>query len=339
MVITSSQRQSILNQADVSLSLARHVITSHAKDRNLVISPLSINVVLGMLAAGSNGPTRDQILRFLKSGSIEEINSFSSEIATHVFADGQPLGGPRLSTANGVWIDQSLRLNPAFKEIIKNSYKAASNNVDFQNKAEQVRKELNEWAEKETKGLIKDMLEPDSDAKVDGFKVLRLPYKRGQDRELKFSMYFFLPDAKDGLPALLEKFGSESRFIKNHAPQSLVEVGEFRIPKFKISFDFEASGVLRRQGVVLPFCQGGLAEMVDSSIDGELLCVSGIIHKAFIEVNEKRTEAAAVTFTGMYGGCCGEKKKIYDFVADHPFLFVIREDVSGVLLFVGQLLR
>ncbi|KAL2459138.1 SERPIN domain-containing protein [Forsythia ovata] len=44
-----------------------------------------------------------------------------------------------------------------------------------------------------------------------GFKVLGLPYKQGEDNR-KFSMYFFLPDAKDGLPALVEKFGTESSF-------------------------------------------------------------------------------------------------------------------------------
>ncbi|KAL8058865.1 hypothetical protein ABFX02_03G049100 [Erythranthe guttata] len=378
--------------ADVSLSLASHVITAYAKDKNLVISPLSINVVLGMVAAGSNGPTRDQILGFLKSKSIEEINSFSSKLATHVFADGEPLGGPRLSTANGVWIDQSLRLKPAFKETVENSYKAASNHVDFQTKADEVREEVNAWAEKETNGLIKDLLQPGSvDAftrlifanavyfkgvwmqefkasstrdhnffllngssvkapfmkswedqyisEFDGFKVLRLPYKQGKDYTRTFSMYFFLPDAKDGLVDLLEKAGSESGFIKNHIPDELVEVDKFRIPKFKIGFSFGAGEVIKALGVVLPFREGNLTEMVDSDIDGKELRVSGIIHKAFIEVNERGTEAAAATAID-YEGCCGpsECKKIYDFVADHPFMFVIREDTSGVVLFVGQLL-
>ncbi|KAL7117127.1 hypothetical protein ACP275_03G052200 [Erythranthe tilingii] len=376
--------------ADVSLSLASHVTI--AKDKNLVISPLSINVVLGMVAAGSNGPTRDQILGFLKSKSIEEINSFSSKLVTHVFADGEPLGGPRLSTANGVWIDQSLRLKPAFKETVENSYKAASNHVDFQTRADEVREEVNAWAEKETNGLIKDLLQPGSvDAftrlifanavyfkgdwieefkasstrdhtffllngssvkapfmkswedqyisEFDGFKVLRLPYKQGKDYTRTFSMYFFLPDAKDGLADLLEKAGSESGFIENHIPDELVEVDKFRIPKFKIGFSFGAGEVLKELGVVLPFREGNLTEMVDSDIDGKELRVSGIIHKAFIEVNERGTEAAAATAIDDVG-CCGpsECEKIYDFVADHPFMFVIREDTSGVVLFVGQLL-
>lgn len=127
-------RQSILNQTDVSFSLAKHVISTHAKETNLVFSPLSIHVVLGLIAAGSKGPTQDQLLGFLKSKSTEELNSLSSQLVNLLFADGGPLGGPRLSFANGIWVDQSVSLKPAFQEIVENDYKAASSHVDFQNK-------------------------------------------------------------------------------------------------------------------------------------------------------------------------------------------------------------
>ncbi|KAL8058875.1 hypothetical protein ABFX02_03G049900 [Erythranthe guttata] len=383
-----------VNEADFSLSLSNHVISTFAKDKNLVISPLSIRVLLGLVAAGSNGPTRDQLLGFLKSDTVEELNSFSSNLVTHVFADGEPLGGPRLSIANGVWIDRSLRLKPSFEEIVHSSYMAASDHVDFRTKADKVRKKVNAWAEKETNGLIKDLLPPGSvdymtrlivanavyfkgawldkfdtshtkddkfflldgstvkvpfmtDRRMqyvrafDGFKVLRLPYKQGKDKR-KFSMYFFLPDAKDGLPALLERAGSECGFIESHLPEYKVSVRRFRIPKFKIGFEFEASRILAGLGVVLPFRMGGLTEMVDSDIDGKELYVSGIFQKAFVEVNEQGTEAAAASALRMMGGCMRNSVKIIeyvDFVADHPFMFVIREDVSGVVLFVGQLLN
>ena len=77
-----------------------------------------------------------------------------------------------------------------------------------------------------------------------GFKVLELPYKRGGDNR-RFSMYIFLPDSKDGLPALVEKVSSESGFLERHLPYKPVDVGESRIPRFKISFGFEASEEIR----------------------------------------------------------------------------------------------
>ncbi|KAL3655220.1 hypothetical protein CASFOL_001006 [Castilleja foliolosa] len=382
-------RESIVNQTDVSLSLAKHLISTKAKDTNLVFSPLSIHVVLGLIAAGSGGSTRDQLLGYLKSKSAQDLSSLSSQLVTLIFADGGPLGGPRLSFANGVWVDKSLTLKPSFKKIVENDYRAASNHVDFQTKAADVTQEVNTWADKETSGLIKDILPSgsvDSSTRLvlanavyfkgawnekfdssltkahnfflldgssaqvpfmtskkkqyirsfDDFKVLSLPYKQGDDKR-KFSMYFFLPDAKDGLPALVEKVSSKSEFIENHLPYQQVKVGDFLVPKFKINFGFEASEVLKGQGLVLPFSGGGLTEMVDSTV-GQNLYVSSIFHKTFIEVNEEGTEAAAASAVVIKLRCLKNEETL-DFVADHPFLFVVREDMTGVVLFVGQVLN
>ncbi|GMP81098.1 hypothetical protein CsSME_00035923 [Camellia sinensis var. sinensis] len=127
-------RQLINKQTDVSLAIAKQVVLSEAKDSNLVFSPLSIHVVLSLITAGSKPPTLDQLLSFLNSKSSDELNSLSSQLVSLVFADGGPTGGPRLSFANGVWVDQSLSLKPSFKHIVDTLYKAASNHVDFQTK-------------------------------------------------------------------------------------------------------------------------------------------------------------------------------------------------------------
>lgn len=170
----------------------------------------------------------------------------------------------------------------------------------------------------------------------DGFKVLGLPYKQGEDKR-KFSMYMFLPDAKDGLSALVEKLGSEPGFIEHHLPHNQLAVGDFRIPKFKMEFGFEASDVLKGLGLVLPFSGEGLTEMVDSAV-GQQLYVSSIFHKSFIEVNEEGTEAAAASAGVVKLRSIMVEDKL-DFVADHPFAFVIREDATGVVLFIGQVLK
>lgn len=127
-------RESIYNQTDVSYALAKHVICTHAKDANFVFSPLSLHVILGLIGAGSNGPTRDQLLGFLKSKSTEELNTLSSKVVTAVLAGGEALGGPRLSFANGVWVDRRVGLKHSFKQIAEKDYMAVSTNVDFQNK-------------------------------------------------------------------------------------------------------------------------------------------------------------------------------------------------------------
>lgn len=170
----------------------------------------------------------------------------------------------------------------------------------------------------------------------DGFKVLGLPYLQGEDKR-RFSMYFFLPDEKNGLPSLLQKMGSESDFLDRHVPRQKVEIGEFLIPKFKISYGFEASEMLKELGLVLPFTGGGMTGMVEASSSmGRNLCVSSIHHKAFVEVNEEGTEAAAASAAVVMLRSLMTGDKI-DFVADHPFVFVIREDMTGVVLFMGQI--
>ncbi|KAJ0860452.1 putative Serpin family protein [Helianthus annuus] len=170
----------------------------------------------------------------------------------------------------------------------------------------------------------------------DNFKVLGLPYSRGKDKR-QFTMYFYLPNAKDGLKSLVEKMGSTSNFLDNHIPYQEVKVGRFLIPKFKMGFGFEASNILQELGLVLPFnSKDGLTEIADSSL-GEKLDVSSIYHKALVEVNEEGTEAAAVTAMVVIGSARRVQiPKRVDFVADHPFMFVIREDVTGAVLFMGQ---
>ncbi|XP_023753487.1 serpin-ZX [Lactuca sativa] len=380
-------QQSITNQTQVSIKLASHLLSKISVNSNTVFSPLSIHVLLSLVAAGSNGETLDQFLTFLKTNSLDDLNSLSSHIVSSIFADGSPSGGPCLSLANGVWVEQTLSLKPSFKQVVDIVYNAASNQVDFRTKAIEVVDEVNLWAEKQTGGLIKKLLPSDAvdnttklvlanavyfkgawkakfdpsetkdhdfhlidGSKVqvpfmttmkkqfvgsfDGFKVCSLPYLQGEDKR-RFSMYLFLPDEKDGIPSLLQKMGSESDFLDRHFPRRKV-IGQFLVPKFKISYGFEASEMLKELGLVLPFTGGGMTGMVEASSSmGRNLCVSSIHHKAFVEVNEEGTEAAAATVGGMMLMSLITYEKV-DFVADHPFLFVIREDESGVVLFIGQ---
>ena len=127
-------RHCIGNHNDVSLGIAKHVALTGSEDSNLVLSPLSINVVLSLIAAGSRGATLDQLLSFLKSKASGDLNAFSSELISLVFADGSPSGGPLLSFANGVWIDKTLPLKPSFKEIVDTAYKASIREADFRTK-------------------------------------------------------------------------------------------------------------------------------------------------------------------------------------------------------------
>ncbi|XP_057422365.1 serpin-ZX-like [Lotus japonicus] len=172
----------------------------------------------------------------------------------------------------------------------------------------------------------------------DDFKILGLPYKQGTNKKCQFSMYILLPDAKDGHSALIEKMASESGFFEGKLPRRKMEVRYFMIPKFDISFSFEASEVLKESGVVSPFSQpdADFTKVVKVNSPLDELYVESLFQKAFIKVHEKGTEAAAATIMNLRGG--GDPPPGLDFVANHPFLFLIREKFTGTILFVGQVL-
>nr|CAB3502622.1 unnamed protein product [Digitaria exilis] len=139
-------------------------------------------------------------------------------------------------------------------------------------------------------------------ASYNHFKVLKLPYQQGGDKR-QFSMYILLPEAQDGLWSLAEKLSSEPEFLDKHIPVSKIPVGQMKVPKFKISYGFEASEMLKDLGLGLPLAQKQIFQ-------------SWLMH--------------------LLDRSC---LKTTDFIADHPFLFLVREDTSGVVLFVGHVVN
>ncbi|KAK8955645.1 Serpin-ZXA [Platanthera guangdongensis] len=177
-----------------------------------------------------------------------------------------------------------------------------------------------------------------------GFQVLKLPYKKEEDdRDSRsFSMLLFLPNERNGLHDLIRRVVSTPNFVQEHVPHRRVHVGRFLVPKFNISFNFEASDVLKQLGLNSIFSSssadlGGMC--LESSRVGRLF-VSNILHKAAIEVDEEGTTAAAATVINIVEvTAAGATTPWVDFVADHPFIFVVREDKTEAILFFGHVVN
>ncbi|XBI87766.1 hypothetical protein VPH35_025807 [Triticum aestivum] len=168
-----------------------------------------------------------------------------------------------------------------------------------------------------------------------------------------YSMFVFLPDALDGLWRLIDMIACDPEFLRKHLPRSDVEVGEFRLPKLKVSFGMTMNGILRGMGLKEAF-EPGKADLSDVTEDGprERRRLEQVVHRAIIEVNEEGTEATAAT---MMDTCLRTTLSVQknfqeapppppppplrvDFVADHPFAFFVIEEVSGAILFAGHVL-
>lgn len=177
---------------------------------------------------------------------------------------------------------------------------------------------------------------------LEGCKVLKMPYKKGENPR-SFSMYIFLPDDYDGLPSLMENIKIDSSLFKGQIKLKRVEISKLWIPKFNFDCDLSLSEPMKQLGLTLPFDGAGcdLTGMVEGTLTDERPYVGEVLQKCCIESNEKGTKAVA--FIG-YPMCYGASPPDLnpppstDFVVDHPFMFMIREDCSGTILFVGTVL-
>jgi len=112
-------RKSLTNLTNVSMNITKHLLSNQKlREKNVVFSPLSLNTVLSMIATGSEGPTQKQLLSFLQSESPGDLKSLCSRLVSSVLSDRAPAGGPCLSYTNGVWVEQSLPLQPSFKQLM-----------------------------------------------------------------------------------------------------------------------------------------------------------------------------------------------------------------------------
>ena len=160
-------------------------------------------------------------------------------------------------------------------------------------------------------------------------QVLEMPYI-GR----KMSMVIYLPKEINGLAKLEEQMTYDSLQKSLSSLDASMDEVEVFLPKFKLTQRFDLNDILSKMGAEEMFIPGK-ADL--TGITAEPLFVSKVVHKAFVEVNEEGTEAAAATGIGMNTFSMPLPKPV--FKADHPFLFLIRHNDSGAILFLGRLVR
>ncbi|KAK4318790.1 hypothetical protein Pmani_010213 [Petrolisthes manimaculis] len=159
-----------------------------------------------------------------------------------------------------------------------------------------------------------------------GAMVLAMDYKGS-----RLSMVFVLPDEKEGLQRVESKM-AEMNLKEIDQRLRSVEV-EVTIPKFKLEESIELVDTLKQLGIEDLFSDAACD--LSGITGGKELFVSNVFHKAFLEVNEKGSEAAAAT--AMVAQTRMLIRPIPPFVADRPFLFFIRDQNSGLIHFAGRL--
>lgn len=363
-------------QGNTAFALKMHQQLS-SEEGNVFFSPYSISSALGMTYAGARNNTEQEMKAALQfPGERDEMcRSFGN--LQEGLNDVQQRGDVKLSIANAIWAEKSYTFLPSFMDLVQKDYKSKISLADFVGNAEKERVVINTWVEDQTNDKIKDLIPEgildartrmvlvnaiyfkgdwasqfhESHTHVRDFHVtaekkvnVKMMYQKGDFRfaadadtqalEMPYkggdlSMLVLLPKEKNAISKLEQTLTPEKlNGLIAKLRKTTVEVS---FPKFKVEADYN---------LIPPFKKLGMKDAFEatsdfSGMDGtQNLSISAILHKAFVEVDEKGTEAAAATAVVMTLRSLPKYRK---FMADHPFVFLIRDKATGSVLFMGRM--
>ena len=162
---------------------------------------------------------------------------------------------------------------------------------------------------------------------TDDLKILEMNYQGNET-----SMIIILP--KENNITLAEKQLSKENLTNWKNSFVNREIDTLKIPKFKLETEYTLNNILSDMGMKDAF----IPDIADfSGMDGtKNLFISKVLHKAFVEVNEEGTEAAAATVIVMELTAMPGEQNLTTFIADHPFIFLIQQKETGAILFTGK---
>ncbi|WP_304236795.1 serpin family protein [Jiulongibacter sediminis] len=340
--------------------------------KNFFVSPLSLHMALGMLLNGADGVSKDELMEVLKLKGLDQetINTTYAELIEKL-----PEVDPKVTNtlANSIWQREGFPVEQSFKDVLAESFKADLYVEPFNTVTLD---KINQWASDNTNAKIKKILNEisadqvmflinalyfkgdwaiefdknktqkadfnglDNVAQVDmmantdtfafvnmgGYKALDMEYGRGN-----YAMRVLLPENGDAVSLLNALTAKEWQSITNK--QSVTKV-DLRFPKLKMEYEKELNDVLVNMGV--PSIFSGNADLSKISPPAGKIVVGFVKQNAFVEIDEKGTEAAAVTTIGI------ELTSVPQYTTFHvnkPFLFFIYEKTSGTIQFAGKILN
>jgi serpin B len=367
--LTSAESELLARSNGFGLELLRRVVASDGRP-NVVLSPLSASMALGMTLNGAAGETFTAMRAALgfEGLSQEEINT-SYRGLIDLLRGLDPEVDFRI--ANALWANEDFAFHDSFFETVGGAFDAEAESADFGDPQTLV--DINDWVDQHTGGYIPRILDdldqdqvmvllnaiyfdgrwterfdPDdtrqqafrradgSTVSVDmmslqnadiglgdgpGYQAAELPYGGGA-----YAMLVVVPND----PATAADFAAgldEARWSEVLGSLHTTEVDELALPRFELTFDTYLNDALRGMGMGVAFT--GQADFTGMSPAGDRLCIDFVRQKTFIEVDEAGTRAAAATAVGT------RVTSFLGLIVDRPFVFALRERLSGTILFLG----
>ena len=371
--LTRSESEVVNTGNGFAFDLYREVAAEN-DGKNLFLSPLSAQAALIMAANGAKGDTYNQIVKAIgfENYSADDVNSTFRKI---IFGLQTVDTSVDFEFANSVWIKDDFKVKQDYVSLLADSFDAEAANVDFGssdgiNKINNWCKEKThgmiptimdgpnadlkfalvnalyfkgQWSLKFDKSNTKE----DYFTNIDGSrnlvdfmnKVDEYQYSESEEMQVcelpfgnkAYAMDFLLPRKNldfneffsdftfDDLDEYLSVFGTSDVTLK--------------LPKLDLDFDVDLIPALSRLGINDAFIRG-TADFSGIYAENKDLFISIVHQKTALEMNEEGAKAAAVTHIGIGDTSPGPVDQA-EFIADHPFLFLIREKSTGAILFIG----
>ncbi len=343
-----------------------------SEEDNLMISPLSVSYALGMTYNGAAGETKEAFRQVLHFGDLtdQEVNESYKDLMGQLVTLDENV---EFSIANSIWYRLGYEILEAFINTNKEYFDAAVEELDFSDPgAVDI---INGWIEDKTNGKIQDMLDYipantlmylinaiyfnatwkyqfdqeqtfEDDFNLEGGGTHRSDFMKvegsfnytGQDLfsavempygDSAFSMVVLLPEPGVSTSELVEAMDAEH--WDSWFESSYMANLQIQLPKFKYGFKSLLNDPLTNLGLGVGFSDNADFSNITPMLD---LYISRVIHQTFIDVQEEGTEAAAVTIVEI------NLTSIHDgptlFKIDRPFLYVIKENSTGAILFMGK---
>lgn len=353
-----------------AFDITKRVSAQEGKAKNLFISPLSLHIVLGMLLNGANGQTAQEIQKTLKldAQTLTEANQTYQNLMQNLpGVDPQVT----LNLANSVWYRNTFTVEKGFQDLLKQSFQAevAAQNFDDPATVNTINNWASQKTNGKIPKVI-DQIQPDNvmfllnalyfkgdwKTQFDSGKTIDMPFnlasggttnvrmmrlntnlKRGFRStytafELpygsdKYAMTVLLPTENTTADALLNTFNSsEWSQLQKDMVLGNIDIG---LPKFTLKYEIKLNDALSALGMPTAFTDR--ADFTKINTKGGLT-LSFVKQNTFVAVDEKGTEAAAVTTGGVSTVSLPQST-----ICDRPFVFVIHEKTTGTILFVGKI--
>jgi serine protease inhibitor len=352
-------------------ALFRQIAETHAHD-NIVLSPLSVSMALGMTLNGAKGETWMQMRETLKHESAEqaEINA-----GYRGLIDVLRSMDPRVTTtiANSVWARDGFPVLPTFTDTLRSFFDADTRTLDF--RRSDAADIINAWVKSNTGGRIPSIVTPPIPEEMVMYLINAIHFKglwkhrfdpsmttdatfidiNGKQSTVKmmsrrmtvnyvetaeftaadipfgwdrYRMAVIVPRNNEAL-RLLERTLDHGEFRSRVLAGMNESEIELQIPRFTMEDERTLNAALSALGMPLAF-DPHQADFTRINPDGGLY-ISGVRHKTWIKVDEEGAEAAAATSVEI-----GIVSMPPTLRADKPFLFVIHEQNTGAILFIGR---